>query len=73
MTRQLRLSTLEQIKKRLKDLIGKKINIVMRDRTVFFGELKNFDIINLTLLNMRQQPVTVLLKEIDEVYLDYKD
>lgn len=73
MTRQLRLSTLEQIKKRLKDLIGKKINIVMRDRTVFFGELKNFDIIKLTLVNMRQQPVTVLLKEIDEVYLDYKD
>ena len=73
MSRLLRLSTLEQIKKRLKDLIGKKINIVMRNRTVFFGELKSFDIIKLTFLNMRQQPVTVLLKEIDEVYLDYKD
>jgi hypothetical protein len=73
MSRQLRLSTLEQIKKRSKDLIGKKINIVMRNRTVFFGELKSFDITKLTFLNMRQQPVTVLLKEIDEVYLDYKD
>ena len=71
MTRQVRLNTSEQIQKRLKDFIGKKINIVLCNRKVLFGELKKLDDRELTFLNMRQQPFTLLLSEISEVYLDF--
>lgn len=73
MTRQVRLSTTEQIQKRLKEFTGKKINIVLRDRKVLFGELRTVDEEQLTFLNMRQQPVRLLLGEISEIYLDFKE
>ena len=72
-TRQVRLSTPEQIRKKLVDFTGKKINIVMRDRTVFFGTLKHVDRDNLTFINMRQEPSTVPLSAVSEVYLDFKE
>lgn len=72
-TRQLRLSSLEQIQKRLKEFTGKKINIVLSNRTVLFGELKSIDQVHLTFMNMRLEPFTLLLKDIDEVYLDFKE
>lgn len=67
------MSTPEQIRKKLVDYAGKKINIVMCDRTVFFGELKQVDRDNLTFTNMRQESSTVPLSEISEVYLDFKE
>lgn len=70
MTRQLRLSTSDQFQKRLKDFIGKKINIVLCNRKVLFGELTNFDIGQLTFENLRQQKVTLLFTDISEIYLD---
>jgi ribosome maturation factor RimP len=73
MNRQLRLSSLNQIQNRLKEFIGKKINIVLGNRTVLFGELKSIDTAQLTFVNMRNEPFTLPLKEISEVYLDYKD
>ena len=72
-TRQLRLSTLEQIQKRLKEFIGKKINIVLFNRTVLFGELKSIDHTQLTFVNMRLEPFMLALKDISEVYLDLKE
>jgi hypothetical protein len=72
-TRQLRLNTLEQIRKRLKEFIGKKVNIVLANRTVFFGELKDISDTHLTILNMRLESFTFPLKEIGEVYLDFKE
>jgi len=71
--RQIRLSTPELIQKRLKEYTGKKINIVLCNNAVFFGELKSVDNTQLTFVNMRQEPVSLLLKEISEVYLDMKD
>jgi ribosome maturation factor RimP len=71
MTRQIRLSTLDQIEKRLKEFIGKKINIVLCNRKVLFGELKRLDGEKLSFLNMRQQVVTLPLADISEVYLDF--
>ena len=71
MTRQIRLSTLDQIEKRLKEFIGKKINIVLCNRKVLFGELKGLDREKLSFLNMRQQVVTLPLADISEVYLDF--
>ena len=72
-TRQLRLNTVDQMQKRLKDFIGKKINIVLCDRTVRFGVLKSIDLTALTFENMRLEPFTLALKEISEVYLDFKE
>lgn len=71
--RQIRFSTLEQIQNRLKEYTGKKINIVLSDQKVFFGELKSVDNTRLTFVNMRLEPVSLSLKEISEVYLDIKD
>jgi hypothetical protein len=72
-TRQVRLSTFHQIQKRLKEFTGKKINIVLCDRTVLFGQLKSIDDTRLSFENMRQESVTLLVKEISEVYLDFKE
>jgi small nuclear ribonucleoprotein (snRNP)-like protein len=72
-TRQIRLNTLEQIQKRLKQFIGKKINIVLSNRTVLFGELKDIDDAQLTFVNMRLESFTLSLKDISEVYLDFKE
>ncbi|MEX2232669.1 MAG: hypothetical protein WD824_10940 [Cyclobacteriaceae bacterium] len=72
-TRQVRLSTVEQMQKRLTEFTGKKINIVLCDRTVLFGELKSIDNSALTFVNMRLEPITLSLKEISEVYLDFKE
>lgn len=72
-TRQIRLSTFEQIKDRLKEYSGKKINIVLHDRTVLFGELKSVDNTQLKFINMRLEPVSLSIHEISEVYLDFKE
>jgi hypothetical protein len=72
-TRQLRLNTLEQIQNRLKDFPGRKINVVLNNHTVLFGEFISIDTTGLKLRNMRLQPVTLLLHEISEVYLDFKE
>lgn len=72
MNRQIRLSTFEQLQKRLKDFTGKKINIVMCNRKVLFGELTNIDETQLTFVNMRNERFTLPLKEISEVYMDSK-
>ena len=71
--RQLRLGTPEQIRKRSKDLTGKKINIVLCNRTVLFGELKMVNDKELAFVNMRQEDVSLALKDISEVYLDFKE
>ena len=72
-TRQVRLSTFDQMQKRLKEFTGKKINIVLRNRTVLFGELKSIENTTLTFENMRREPFTLSLNEISEVYLDFKE
>lgn len=72
MNRQIRLSSIDQLQKRLKDFTGKKINIVLRSRKVLFGELKKTDDVQLTFANMRNEQFTLPLKEISEVYLDSK-
>jgi small nuclear ribonucleoprotein (snRNP)-like protein len=72
-TRQIRLNTLDQIRTKLKEFYGKKINIVLRDRTVLFGQLKSIDSTELKFVNMRLAAVTVPLDEVSEVYLDFKE
>lgn len=72
-TRQLRLSTLNLIKNRLPEFSGKKINIVMNDRTVLYGEITSSDNNQLTFVNMRRESFNLSLTDISEVYLDLKE
>lgn len=72
-TRQMRLSTPDQIQNKLKEFTGKKINIVLFNRKVLFGELREIGQTTLTFVNMRQEPVSLPLKEVSEVYLDFKE
>ena len=52
------------------EFLGKKINIVLVDRTVMFGELKKVNHSDIVLRNMRLENVTYPFKNIVEVYLD---
>ncbi len=69
-TKQLRVSDPIQIKNRMKEFLGKKINIVLKDQTVMFGVLKEQSSSDITLLNMRLKNMRYRLSEIVEVYLD---
>jgi small nuclear ribonucleoprotein (snRNP)-like protein len=61
------------MQKRLKEFTGKKVNIVLFNRKVLFGQLKSVDDNSLTFANMRLEPFTLPLKDISEVYLDFKE
>lgn len=69
-TRQLRLNDTDQIHRKMPEFLGKKINIVLVDRTVMFGELKKVNHSDIVLRNMRLENVTYPFKNIVEVYLD---
>lgn len=71
-TKQLRLNDSNQIRQRMSEFLGKKINIVLADRTVMFGELKKVNEHGIILRNMRLEDVKFLFQSIAEVYLDTK-
>lgn len=69
-TRQVRLNTPQQIREKLPAHTGKKINIVLRDRTVFFGTLQGIDDVRLQFVNLRNETFSLPLSNISEIYLD---
>lgn len=69
-TKQLRLSGISQISSRLSDFVGKKINIVFKDSSVVFGELKSANDKEILILNMRQKKISYPLAKIAELYVD---
>jgi len=69
-TKQLRLINSDQIRRRMNEFIGKKINIVLNDRTVMFGELKNVNDTSIVLKNMRLENITYPIQSIVEIFLD---
>jgi len=71
-TRQLRLSGKDQIQRSIRNFLGKKINIVLLDNTVMFGELKEVNGSEILLLNMRQKKISYPFLKIAEVYMDTK-
>lgn len=72
-TKQLRLNDPAQIQKTIKSLLGKKINIVLTDDTVVFGELKEVNATEIRLTNMRLKNIRYPFVKITEVYLDTND
>lgn len=69
-TKQLRLNGPDQIHESIKRLIGKKINIVLTNDMVVFGELKEANTSHIHLLNMRQKKVRYPFAKITEIYFD---
>jgi len=69
-TKQLRINDPEQIRSSVNIFIGKKINIVLQDNTVVFGELKSVNGTEIQLRNMRLKEVKYPFSEIAEIYID---
>lgn len=69
-TKQLRLSDIVQIKSRVRELLHKKINIVLKDNTVMFGELKEVNENGISLRNMRLKTIVYPFDQIAEIYFD---
>ena len=72
-SRQLRISDHEQIKSRAASFLGKKINIVLLDNTVVFGQLEEVNGNEILLLNMRMKKAKYLFSSIAELYIDSVD
>lgn len=72
-TRQHRLQSQEQIRKRIPELIGKEINIVLRDSTVLLGRLLEASDARLKVQNLRQKSFEIPLDKISEMYFDTKE
>jgi len=69
-TKQLRLNDSAQIRKRMPEFLGKKINVVLNNRTVVFGELQHVDEAKVVVKNMRLEKMTIPYDVIVEIYLD---
>jgi predicted metal-dependent hydrolase len=69
-TKQLRLSDAAQIRKRVAEFVGKKINIVLTDNTAMFGELTDVNATEIKLQNMRRKKMTYRIDTIAELYFD---
>jgi hypothetical protein len=72
-TRQMRLTSHDEILKRLQELSGKKINIVLVDNTVVFGTVGHANSEEIELENMRLAKIKILMKMVREIYYDTKE
>jgi hypothetical protein len=72
-TRQLRLNSLDEIRKRSSEFTGKKINIVLNDNTVILGVMQGIDPSSMQVINMRLKKVRIPLNKINEIYYDTKE
>ena len=71
-TKQIRISRPAQIRSRMDEFRGKKINIVLHDGNVFLGTLVAASDTEITITNMRLKEVSFLLTKINEIYFDTK-
>jgi len=72
-TRQLRLSTQDQIRSRLGNFTGKKINIVMDDQTVILATVLEIKGLVLKASNMRLKTISIPVDRISEIYFDTRE
>jgi hypothetical protein len=69
-TKQVRLSDPAQIRDRIREFIGKKINIVLTDNTTQVGALEAVKGSDIVLRNMRLKKTVYPLATICELYSD---
>jgi ribosome maturation factor RimP len=72
-TRQLRLDSITKITTRFQEFKGKKINIVLNDKTVILAKVLEMSQTALKVLNMRLKEVKIPLDNINEIYYDTKE
>jgi hypothetical protein len=72
-TRQLRLTTPDQIRNKIAEFTGKKINIVMFNNTVLLGKLQRSNDTVIEITNMRLHKMILPIKDISEIYFDTKE
>jgi hypothetical protein len=72
-TRQLRLTTPDQIRNKISGFTGKKINIVMFNNTVLLGKLQRSNDTVIEITNMRLHKMILPIKDISEIYFDTKE
>ncbi len=69
-TRQLRLTASDAIRRHLPGFVGKPINVVLNDRRVLVGELLTIAEKGITIRNMRLRKVKIPFSALNEVYFD---
>lgn len=69
-TRQIRLSDPTQIRNRINEFTGKKINIVLTDNRVIIGELRHVSGSGIDLVNMRLKKTHFKFEQLSEIYFD---
>jgi hypothetical protein len=69
-TKQLRLSNAAQIQGRIKEFLGKKINIVLADNRVIIAELHTVSSSGIEVINMRLKKAYYPFEQLYEIYFD---
>jgi hypothetical protein len=72
-TRQHRFNTQDQIRKRLAEFTGKKINIVLNDQTVHLARVEQVVDTVVKVSNMRLKTFSIPIDTITEIYFDTKE
>lgn len=72
-TRQHRLDTEETIQRKLPELVGREVNVVLRDRTVLLGSVMKSQTGNVAIRNLRGKVTSIPLSGISEIYFDTKE
>ena len=69
-TKQLRIDSIDNIRKELPALLQRNINVVLSDNTVQFGYLQSSDANGIVLRNMRLKDIRIPFSQISEIYSD---
>jgi hypothetical protein len=72
-TRQHRLNTEEAIQRKLPELIGGEVNVVLRDRTVLLGSVTEGQPGSVAIRNLRGKVTSIPMSGISEIYFDTKE
>lgn len=69
-TRQLRINDPSKIQERIKEFVGKRINLVFHDDRVITGKLDSLTANDITIVNMRNKMMTFRFLDVAELYFD---
>ena len=68
--KQIRISDPTLLRRRLPEFINRKVNLILKDNTVVFGQLKKTDAQTVYIINMRLKEVRLPVDNVAEFYTD---
>lgn len=68
--RQIRLNSIEQIKSRVREFEGKRIQVILSNNTSMYGELKSVEALGIVVENQRLKRNLLPFDTITEIYFD---